>query len=140
MDIIAKEVSFDLNKHNKPKLLSDRESVVQLITMALFMVPGNIPSLPKVGVNVNQYLYKSSDEFNEQKLIADLEFSCGALLNGGVYITNVRFRIVETVNGPVFILAMDVDGVGEEDNTLIMGLQKKDEVVSFNYEFTNLKI
>lgn len=132
-----REITFTQDIYNKPKLLGEKDTLVQTILQALFLVPGNLPSMPDVGVNIEQYLYKSVDIIDESKIASDIEYSCGRML-GETQLSDVKFTTMETPEGPVFILSLNVT-VSEEENKLLIGVQKRNEVVSFNHKFVNIK-
>ena len=54
---------FGVDKYKEPKLLDRKDTIANAIIDACFMVPGNLPSLPHVGVNIRQYFYKEEIVF-----------------------------------------------------------------------------
>lgn len=57
-----KEVDFGFDDFGKPKVLTAADSIANLLINILFLKPGQIPSQPYLGININQYLYSFSDE------------------------------------------------------------------------------
>lgn len=56
------DVSFDVDEANKPKVLSTFEMCINAILTLLKMKPGQFPSIPELGIDVEQYLHEYSDD------------------------------------------------------------------------------
>lgn len=53
---------LDLDDYGKPKVLSSFEMMVNAILTLLFMKPGQFPSIPELGIDINSYLLEYSDD------------------------------------------------------------------------------
>lgn len=129
----GREVSFEINKYKKPVLLSKKESLVQLILNALFMVPGNEPGNPKAGVNIERYLYKPVTDSDGTNIEAALKQTCGSTLTSTI-LKSCKVTTIETEHGPAMVLAINVV-VDDDDDTLAIILQKQQDRVHLNYKF-----
>jgi hypothetical protein len=58
------DVSFDVDEMYKPKVLSTFEMCINAILTLLKMKPGQFPSIPELGIDVEQYLHEYSDDPN----------------------------------------------------------------------------
>lgn len=131
----GQEITFQFNKYQKTTLLSDKESLVQIILNALLMVPGNLPSQPLKGVDIFQYLYHpmESDEMSD-KVMADLQYTIGEDL--GSSIGNLTVDSMDTEDGTLFLLIIHLISDSEEnEEALALAIQKVDQSVHFNYSF-----
>ena len=130
------EVSFSFNKYKQPELLDLRQSVANIICNALFMVPGNIPSMPTKGVNIQQYFYKEESYLSSDKIRSDLEDCCGKSICGAT-IGNVDFSTQQTTTGDtIFVLIIVVSfDAGEKEMLGIAMKQTKDSYVKFNFDY-----
>ena len=73
----GREVTFQIDKRREPVLLSEEESLKNTIIMALFLKPGQDPSRPEAGPDIRKYIYKTTDEIDSSKILADLIIACG---------------------------------------------------------------
>ena len=136
------EVSFSFNKYKKPELLNLRQSVANIICNALFMVPGNIPSMPTAGVDIRQYFYKEESSISSEKIKYDLMNTCG-YLPGGATIVNVDYSTQTTTDGvTVFLLIIRISFPGEEGDTALgVALKQnsnKNDYINFNFEYVDI--
>ena len=73
-----KEPAFGLDNFGKPKILKDTEAFATTVLMILFGKPGFLPSLPDVGMNIQQYTYAFFDEIqnvnNLEKTVNSLDY------------------------------------------------------------------
>lgn len=129
------EVDFGTDKYNQPKKLSLKESILQIIINALFMKPGNIPSKPYDGVYIQQYVYKSEDKIDAERIVNDLRRTCGTNLIGS-YLSDISFNVIEMEYGQRgFLLVISLDIPQEGDQKLAIGVIKQNDYINYNYEF-----
>jgi len=76
MNEINIDPTFAVNDYNKPKMLSNKETYVNNIMMLLFGKPGFYPSIPSIGMDIQQYLYKFEDEINVEDIKNKLSIQC----------------------------------------------------------------
>ena len=131
----GKELTFDVDKYKSPVLLSLKETYAQIVINALLMKPGNIPSRPKCGVNIMQYLYKAIDDIDSSKITDDLRYAIGSDLSDNV-LSDVAVTSMETESGDVAVVSVKLRmPKGRSDDTLVVVLKKVDNRVHFNYKF-----
>lgn len=75
-DMINLNPTFAVNDYQKPKYLSERESKIFDILMVLFGKPGFYPSIPTLGMNIQQYLYMFEDEVSAEAIKSKLVEQC----------------------------------------------------------------
>lgn len=68
--------TFAINDYNQPKYMSDMESKVTDILMILLGKPGFYPSIPSLGMDIQQYLYMFEDEISTEAIKAELVRQC----------------------------------------------------------------
>lgn len=73
------DLTFDVNDFNEPKLMSEIETVKNVLLFVLFAKPGQYPSLPKIGMDIEQYLYSFYDELDENDLKSQIVSQCQLL-------------------------------------------------------------
>lgn len=79
-DIIKIDPTFAINDYNKPKMLSNMETYVNNVLILLFGRPGFYPSIPSIGMNIQQYLYKFEDEIDTNEIKNKLSLQCSDFL------------------------------------------------------------
>lgn len=131
----GQEITYEFNKYNETALLNEKESLVQIILNALMMVPGNLPSQPKKGVNIFQYLYRTveSEEISDSVLY-DLKYTVGDEI--GSDISDLTVDVLETETGPLFLLIIHlVSNTTNSEDNVALAIQKVNQKVRFNYSF-----
>ena len=54
---MAVDPTYKANSFNKPKVLTEKESYIRGVLMILFGKPGFFPSIPTLGMDIQQYMY-----------------------------------------------------------------------------------
>lgn len=130
----GKEITFAIDKYQQTKLLNDKDSLIQIILNALLMVPGNLPSQPKKGVNLFQYSYSTGDsDAISDSILTDLKFTVGDEI--GSAINNLTMDVLNTEQGAMFLLILYLSVEKEENESVALVVQKINEKVRFNYSF-----
>ena len=129
----GQEITYGINKYKQTALLNDKDSLVQIILNALLMVPGNLPSQPKKGVDIFQYLYKSIDsDAMSDKVLTDLQYTVGDDIDASI--DNLTVDVIDMGEGPMFLLIVHLTADSGEEN-IALAIQKVNEKVKFNYSF-----
>lgn len=138
---ILPEVDFGLDNFKQPKVLSKKDSVVQIILSMFFLRPGNYPSMPHIGINISKYLYATEGEIDPEELKQDIFNQCSELMEE-ISIGDVQVAVVD-INGTgtlvvVLPLTGDFDDEGVETNVLTLGFQQSLQGnVLFNFKFVD---
>ena len=134
LDLI--EPAFGQDKFRKPKLLTGYEVVLQSILMVLFGKPGCYPSIPELGMYIQQYRMQRLDTIKIGELESTLKYQCGILRNGAVS-TDVSMVKVQTddLNEMLVITIPVVDD--SDDFTLVIGVAERDNQIVYNYQLVN---
>ena len=116
-----KEPAFGLDNFGKPKILKDTEAFATTVLMILFGKPGFLPSLPDVGMNIQQYTYAFFDEIDTDSLKAQLVYQCSLVSD---YIEAGELDIRKVINGNegilLFIIPMEQY---IPNNNLVIGVE-----------------
>ena len=68
--LLGYDVLMDVDSMYKPKVISSFEMVVNSIITILLMKPGQYPSIPDIGLDIESYLFEYADD---PKLLMDLQ-------------------------------------------------------------------
>lgn len=118
------DVLMDVDSTYKPKVISTFEMCINSILALLYMKPGQYPSIPDLGVDIESYLHEYSDDNTiPQKITAQLQDQCNRLQITGIII-NCYFDI--TSDG-YNALVVDIKGTerlgyGSNSGHVIIGI------------------
>lgn len=73
------DAEFTLNEFNQPKLTSEIELKKNVLIFVLFSRKGQYPSLPLIGMNIEEELYSHYDEIDVGNLQNEIINQCSAL-------------------------------------------------------------
>lgn len=73
---MSKNPSYGLDDFNRPKILSENESIIQDILVILFSKPGSFPSQPRLGMDISRYLYSLDESINPDAIKNELINHC----------------------------------------------------------------
>lgn len=124
---------YGVDAFNKPKILTEAETYVKNILMILLGKPGFYPSIPKLGMDITQELYKFEDEINTDYLKATLVSQCEEFMP---LIENESMDILTTVYQGNTMLIFQLPVIIDKNNiALILGvtINTKGQLV---YQFT----
>lgn len=133
----GREVTFNIDKRREPVLLSEEQSLKNTIVMALFLKPGQDPSRPEAGVDIRKYIYKTTDEIDSSKILADLIVACGdQLVSTSIQNLAIASKVIDDKYTMLIQLDMYING---ESKVMAIAMQKsfdKDRV-HINYRFVD---
>ena len=118
------DVAFDHDSMGRPKVLSSFQVGVNAVLTLLFMKPGQFPSIPELGIDIESYLHEYSDDKNIPIEIRNkLSDQCNRLDISGLTI-NVS---IEKTNENRDALLIDITGneyisYGNETSHVIIGI------------------
>ena len=84
---IGFDVTHELNEFNQPRIRSEIEVIKDIILFVLFAKPGQYPSLPLIGLDIQNMLYSFYDELDCDKLKQQIIQQCEAL--GAIFNKNI---------------------------------------------------
>ena len=152
---IGYDITFEMNEFNQPKLKSEIELVKDVILRSeerrvgkecyLFSKPGQYPSLPDIGLDIQSILYSFFDELDTEDLKAKLRDQCEAL---GVFLNNGSIEIKKTRYKDRPSLIIGIQGKVSyptgylkttSDNIYLIGITL-DELNKLLYDISNEKV
>lgn len=73
------DTTFELNEFGEPRIRGELETVTDMLLFILFTKPGQYPSIPNIGYDLDSKLYTFYDDINEDSIIEDICSQCEAL-------------------------------------------------------------
>lgn len=118
------DVSFDTDSMDKPRILSSFELGVNVILTLLFMKPGQFPSIPTLGIDIESYLHEYSDDKKIPIEIKNkLSDQCNQLDVSGLTIDVFFDKTEEGVDALVVsITGTETVSYGNETEHVIIGI------------------
>lgn len=103
-----KEVAFGDDEKGKAKQFTDIESLGQILYNIFVMRPGSLPSLPNVGIDIRQYMYRLEGSIDVDSLKGDIIKSCTELLTF-IEVSDIEIQEVDYQNEKVLLIIMTVN-------------------------------
>ena len=126
---LGREAFFELNDFREPKMIDKVDTIGQMILNLFLMRPGNIPSMPHIGININQYLHTLENDIDTDELKQKIYDQCSELFShvrlGDVLVYSTDFQ-----NVGLLIVSIPIVG---SDNDILFGFSKKDDSSDLNY-------
>lgn len=122
--VLNYDVVMDTDGMYKPKILSTFDLIVNSVLSLLFMKPGQYPSIPDLGIDIESYLHEYSDDKNiPMKIKSKLLEQCNRLSIVGVDIDVRIDKTVENVDALVVeITGNDYISYGNDSGHIIIGI------------------
>lgn len=137
--MIKKEVGFGLNSFGKQDILTNKETIAQLIENLLFLRPGQLPSMPFIGIDIYKYINPMIDDQELANLSERIVSQCSVLLPYMEF-TGVTVKSMVFQNRPILLIIIPINVDGESE-TLLLGARKDTNGrVIFNYEFDDVLV
>lgn len=119
------DVLMAVDSTYKPKVISTFEMCVNTIITLLMMKPGQYPSIPELGINIDQYLHEYADDSTlPNRIIEQLHDQCNRLQM--VIGLDISCSIEKLSNGlnalVVEVTGSDTLSYGNESNRAIIGI------------------
>lgn len=118
------DVSLDTDSAYKPKILSTFQMCINSILILLMMKPGQYPSAPDLGIDIESYLHEYSDDKTIPMQIKNkLVDQCNRLNVVGITIDCYFDKTVDGYDALVIeITGTDQLGYGSSSNNVIIGI------------------
>lgn len=135
---IKRELKFGKDSFSKQIMLTQAETVAQMLVNLFLMKPGQLPSLPHIGINIRQYMYKFEDELDVGLIKSQISAQCPDLVQ---YLDlNSMQMILVPYNEESILYIFAPLAVSVAENTAIsIGFKKSDSTneITFNYRVNN---
>ena len=118
------DVLFDIDSTYKPKVISTFEMCINSILTLLFMKPGQYPSIPELGIDIESYLHEYADDSNIVSSIKNkLNDQCNRINIIGVEVDCYIDKTDDGTNALVVsITGTDKLGYGSDGSHVIIGI------------------
>lgn len=123
--VINYDVLLDTDSMYKPRVLSSFEQAINIILTLLFMKPGQFPSIPTLGIDIESYLFEYADDPKTPALIKEQLLDQCNLLDSIIDL-DINVSIDKTSEGHD-ALVIEITGgerlaYGNESSHIIIGI------------------
>lgn len=127
---------FGVDSYNRAKILSESQTMVYNILTLLFGKPGFYPSIPSLGMYIQQYLYAFDDDFDTNFLKTELAKQCRDFVD---QIYDGSFDIIKsTHNGQPLLIFVIPSVIANTETNLFLGVTLNNTgEYKFNFTFDN---
>lgn len=121
---IGYDVALDTDDMYKPKIKSSFQLCIDTILTLLFMKPGQYPSIPELGIDIESYLYEYADDATiPSRIKNELNRQCNRIEMSGVVVDVYFDKTSDGTNGLVIeITGTETLAYGEESNHVLIGI------------------
>ena len=118
------DVLMDTDSTYKPKVISTFEMCVNTIITLLYMKPGQYPSIPELGIDIESYLHECADDPNIPSEIKNkLTDQCNRIEVTGIQIDCYIDQTDDGTNALVVkVTGTDKLGYGSQRGNVIIGI------------------
>lgn len=119
------DVLLDVDSTYKPKVISTFQMCVNIIVTLLMMKPGQYPSIPELGIDIDQYLHEYADDDKIPNTITSkLYEQCNRLqMAAGLEIKCSIDKLSNGINALIVqINANNKVAYGDESSKVIIGI------------------
>jgi hypothetical protein len=122
---MAVDPAFGKNSFNKPKFYNESQTIANNIMTILLGRPGFYPSMPELGMDIRNMLYKPLDEINPDAIKAKLVQQCSQFMTA---VRNGTFdvQIIAYKGRPMLIFIIPVT-VDQSNKRLAIGITTNQE-------------
>lgn len=135
---VFQEPAFGLDKFRKPLVYEDWEVVAQSIIIVLFGRPGFYPSIPQLGIHIQDYLNERLDKIDTDQLKGQLAYQLNIVSD---LILTDEIKIMKKVlvgyKIPALIILIPIIKGEDKSNVAISIVKSSSDSVSYNYELVD---
>lgn len=134
MSKVFYEPAFGLDSFRKPLVYEDWQVVAQSIIIVLFGRPGFYPSIPQLGVHIQDLMYEKIDDIDIDNLRGILAHQL-EVFSDIIQSDDMKIAIKNTTGGnPVLIIALPIYTGDERSAVAVTITATEDGGIQYNYE------
>ena len=135
---VKPELKFGLDNFGKQSTLTQAQTIAQMLVNLFLMRPGQLPSLPHIGINIRKYMYKFEDEIDVSYIKSQISLQCPDLLQY-IDIANMQLLLFPYKTESILYLFVPLSITVAENTALSIGFKKNNSTneITFNYKVNN---
>lgn len=135
-DIMSIDPTFGVNAFNQAKYRNETETVANSILNLLFGKPGYFPSMPNLGLNIQELIYSFWDEISTTRIKAEISAQCSVFKE---YVSNGSLDVIKSsyMDKPLLLVNIPVQ-IKDAQQVLSVGVtQDPNGNTIYNYVFNS---
>lgn len=129
---------FGVNEFNKSLVLSEAETIKNNILTLLFMRKGSYPSLPNLGIGLQDYLYAFFDDIDTDRIRGDIAAQCEEFIPS-VQSGELQVKKTYLKDTPVLLVVIPTT-ITESKSSLVLSIMAdKSGTIHHNEVYANTK-
>lgn len=122
--VLGYDSLMDVDAVGKPKIISTFDMCINSILTLLLMKPGQYPSIPELGIDIEQYLHEYSDD---KTIIQEIDNKLKDQCNR-IHVTGIQTNIyIDKTSDGVDALILEIIGTeqlayGNQSNRVVIGI------------------
>ena len=134
MNLSGIEPSFGVDTFNEAKFKNETQTVATDILALLFGKPGYFPSMPELGINIQETLYMFWDELDETALKAQIAAQCEEFSE---YIDDGSLDVIKSSynDQPLLLIVIPVQIQYKKENLAIGVTTDENGNIIYNYVY-----
>ena len=135
---IKSELNFGIDNFGKQSKMTQAQTIAQMIINLFLLKPGQLPSLPHIGMNIRQYMYKFKEDIDVSYIKNQIATQCPDILPY-VDMSNMQLILLPYENESILYLFLPLSVSIAENSAISIGFKKNNasNVVTFNYKINN---
>lgn len=127
---IGKDIEFGLDNFQNPRMGSKNDAIARSLLNLLLMKPGQLPSMPSLGIDIYSYLYGFEEEIDTETILDKIQEQCGDLLPF-IDVNNTAIVVIPKEGLDLLMLVVPIFG----EESIIYAFSKKNNTLLFDYKF-----
>jgi len=136
---IKSEVTFGIDNFGEPASMSQADTIAQMIVNLLLLRPGQLPSLPHIGINVRQYLYKFEEDISTADIKNKISNQCAELL-AYIDVNSMQVILLPYKNESILYFFIPLSVKVAENTAISIGFKRNTITnnITYNYTINNI--
>ena len=133
---IKSELNFGLDTFGKQAMMNNADTIAQMLINLFLMRPGQLPSLPHIGINIRQYMYSLENEIDVSLIKNQISTQCPDLMQ---YLDLQSMQLIMVPYKTDTILYVFIPILTEDNTAISMGFKRSNtsNEITFNYKINN---
>jgi hypothetical protein len=131
------DLTFELNSFGQPRIRSEIEMIKNIVLYVILSKPGQYPSLPNIGLDIESLLYSDYETLDVEELKKQIYAQCNAL---GTYFGDNTIQVQKTIynNKPSLLIHIDGSDILPDNDEYLIDANAKNEIYMIGITFDDL--
>lgn len=132
------EPAFGLDEFHKPLSFKGWKAVAMSVIMILFGKPGFYPSIPELGIYIQQYVNVRLDQLDIDELKVKLAYQC-SIVKDSIIDGSIDIKRTMANGQPALLIIIPIEE-GSNSSQVLIGLTSDGNSMRYQYDLINAAI